>query len=215
MNYVLQVVRGRSDAATVRLADGVNSVGRHDDCLIRIRSSQVSRRHCELFENEGQLWVRDLGSANGTYVNGKRVLGQQALKIGDVITVGGVTLRVEQAGAPGAGTLPGKKPSDTAVADAVPLPDDEDVELEFEDEEFEISMDDQPQDADIIPMDDEPTAPAQKPAPNPAGAGESDAAKDADITEQPEPAASSSKPSQEEEEAVAQFLMDLKLDEDE
>ncbi|MGD0040031.1 MAG: FHA domain-containing protein, partial [Isosphaeraceae bacterium] len=30
--------------------DGVNSIGRHDDCQIRIRSSQVSRRHCQLFE---------------------------------------------------------------------------------------------------------------------------------------------------------------------
>ena len=50
MNYVLQVVRGRSASTTLKLADGVTSIGRHDDCLIRIKSSQVSRRHCELFE---------------------------------------------------------------------------------------------------------------------------------------------------------------------
>ena len=66
MNYALQVMRGRSDANTLRLMDGVNSIGRHDDCLIRIRSSQVSRRHCELFEEENQLILRDLGSSNGT-----------------------------------------------------------------------------------------------------------------------------------------------------
>ncbi len=43
MNYVLQVVRGRSATTTLKLADGVTSLGRHDDCVVRIKSSQVSR----------------------------------------------------------------------------------------------------------------------------------------------------------------------------
>ena len=77
MNYVLQVVRGRSASTTLKLTDNVTSLGRHDDCVIRIKSSQVSRRHCELFEVGGQLMLRDLGSSNGTYVNGKRVMGEQ------------------------------------------------------------------------------------------------------------------------------------------
>jgi pSer/pThr/pTyr-binding forkhead associated (FHA) protein len=45
MKYALQVVRGRAGTSTIKLLDGVNSIGRHDDCIIRIRSSQVSRRH--------------------------------------------------------------------------------------------------------------------------------------------------------------------------
>src|SRR6516165_6811921 len=94
MNYVLQIVRGRSATTTLKLADGVTSLGRHDDCVIRIKSSQVSRRHCELLEAGGKLSVRDLGSSNGTFVNGKRITGQQTLKAGDELTVGGVTLRV-------------------------------------------------------------------------------------------------------------------------
>ena len=77
MNYVLQVVRGRSASTTLKLADGVTSIGRHDDCLIRIKSSQVSRRHCEVFEVADNLTIRDLGSSNGTFVNGKKVAGQQ------------------------------------------------------------------------------------------------------------------------------------------
>src|SRR3954464_13147985 len=137
MNYILQVVRGRSATNTLTLMDGVNSIGRHDDCLIRIRSSQVSRRHCELHLDNGKLLVRDLGSSNGTFVNGKRVLGQQALKAGDVLTVGGVTLKIDRAqesAAPASPAAAGPKPGDTAEVDAIAIEED-DLGLE---EEFEI-----------------------------------------------------------------------------
>ena len=70
MNYSLQVLKGRSTVNTLKLVDGVNSIGRHDDCQIRIRSSQVSRRHCEVLPEGDTLMVRDLGSSNGTFVNG-------------------------------------------------------------------------------------------------------------------------------------------------
>ena len=125
MNYVLQVVRGRSANTTLKLSDGVTSVGRHDDCWIRIKSSQVSRRHCEIFESGGKLTIRDLGSSNGTYVNGKRVLGQQPLTPGDELTLGAVTLRVAklgQAGGAGPAIAPAAKPKagDTAVVEAIP-----------------------------------------------------------------------------------------------
>jgi len=125
MNYVLQVVRGRSANTTLKLSDGVTSVGRHDDCWIRIKSSQVSRRHCEIFESGGKLTIRDLGSSNGTYVNGKRVLGQQALTPGDELTLGAVTLRVAklgQAAAAGPAQTPASNPkaADTAVGKPSP-----------------------------------------------------------------------------------------------
>src|SRR5690348_8883612 len=135
MNYVLQVVRGRSATTTLRLGDGVTSLGRHDDCLIRIKSSQVSRRHCEIIDTDGRLMLRDLGSSNGTFVNGKRVLGQQALKVGDELTIGSVTLRVATLGQPVAAAHPqpaDAKPGDTAVVEAVAVGDDEEFEIEFD-----------------------------------------------------------------------------------
>src|SRR5215468_7048471 len=161
MNYVLQVVRGRSATTTLKLADGVTTLGRHDDCLIRIKSSQVSRRHCELLEVGGKLTVRDLGSSNGTFVNGKRVLGQQPLKAGDELTVGAITLRVVTLGRQDAAPqgAPASKPGDTAVVDAVPVEDGDE-------EEFEIAFDeaDAPTNLDVIPLaDQEPTAPAAQP----------------------------------------------------
>lgn len=217
MNYVLQIVRGRSEANTLKLIDGVNSIGRHDDCLIRIRSAQVSRRHCEIFEDGGRLMLRDLGSSNGTFVNGKRVLGQQALKSGDVLTIGGVTLRVDPikpSSTPGAEPEPGLKASDTAELDALPVAEEDDLDAE----EFEIAIEEEPVHVDIIPLDDEPPAAPPKKSGKPASSTTTPAGS-ADTTQSPvekakpaEPAHPSGTP--EEEDAVAQFLMDLKLDDE-
>ncbi len=110
--------------------------------------------------------LRDLGSSNGTFVNGKRVLGQQSLKAGDVLTIGGVTLRVDPiklATKPDAQPAPESKPTDTAELDALPVAED-DLELE----EFEIAIDDEPEHIDIIPLDDEPAPAPPKKAAKPA-----------------------------------------------
>jgi pSer/pThr/pTyr-binding forkhead associated (FHA) protein len=197
--------------------DGVNSIGRHDDCLIRIRSSQVSRRHCELHLDNDKLLLRDLGSSNGTFVNGKRVLGQQALNPGDVLTVGGVTLKLDRAQDSAAQASPartGPKPGDTAEVDAIAIEDD-DLGLE---EEFEIDIDEEPEHMDIIPLDDEPRpakpAAASQPAPTPAPSASGDMPKQAEETTDLAQPATKAPATAEEEDAVAQFLMDLKLDDE-
>lgn len=205
MNYTLQVVKGRSEATALRLIEGVNSIGRHDDCLIRIRSSQVSRRHCELFENDGRLFVRDLGSSNGTFVNGAKILGQQALNPGDVITVGGVALRLD-ADTEAAASVPGGAPSpgDTAEVEALSAIEDDgaDFEVGLDLEVGDTAFDQPPDHLDIIPLDDEEPAPAPKKAKT---AGESKS------KEQPSRPAADEPPT---DDAVADFLMDLKLDDD-
>src|SRR5258708_7618722 len=122
MDFELHVVRGRSANQTLKLTDGVNSVGRHDDCSVRIESSQVSRKHCELFEKKGMLLVKDLGSANGTFVNGKKVEGQLVLEPGDELSIAGIKLRVAKVGqAPPVKSVPEAvaAPGDTAVVDAI------------------------------------------------------------------------------------------------
>jgi len=225
MNYALQVVRGRSEANTLRLMDGVNSIGRHDDCQIRIRSSQVSRRHCQLFEEGNKLILRDLGSFNGTFVNGKRVLGQQTLKPGDVLTIGGVTLRVdllraapESAAPESAAASPAPQPaaSDTAEVTALPVAEDDfEIELDQDKEEFEVALDNEPDHMDIIPLDDEPPPSQPSKAAKPATAVQDQMDKAKGSAEPADVAEPAAKPqSADEEDAVAQFLMDLKLDED-
>ncbi len=206
MNYVLQVVRGRSTTATLKLAPGVTTVGRHDDCLIRVKSSQVSRRHCEFFEASGNLNVRDLGSSNGTFVNGKRISGAKEIHPGDELTVGSITLRVATLGAPGSSPGVTPRPSkagDTAIVEAVPISagDDAEFELEFDDDEPVIEL-------DVIPLAgaDAPTA-SPTPTPKAAKSPAKEAAPAKDQAPGPK------KPA-EEDEAIGQFLLDLKLDED-
>ena len=197
MNYVLQVVRGRSATTTLRLADGVTSLGRHDDCIIRIKSSQVSRRHCEIIDSDGRLTLRDLGSSNGTFVNGKRVIGQQALKVGDEVTVGSVTLRVATLGPSAAAPHPqaAKKPGDTAVVDAVAVGDDEEFEIEF-DEGAAVA------EIEAIPLEEVAEASAALHPEESAGAPAAEKA--------------TAKPAggKVEDDAVAQFLLDLNLDDE-
>jgi len=205
MNYVLQVVRGRSATTTLRLADGVTSLGRHDDCIIRIKSSQVSRRHCEIIDTDGRLTLRDLGSSNGTFVNGKRVLGQQALKVGDELTVGSVTLRVATLGQPAAAPHPqAAKPGDTAVVDAVAVGDDEEFEIEF-DEGAAVA------EIEAIPLEDVAQASAALHPDESAGAPAADKAK-----AEPSAEKATAKPGggKVEDDAVAQFLLDLNLDDE-
>src|SRR4051812_49617171 len=98
MDYQLVVVGGGRSGGPgpLTLGSGLITVGRQEDCQLRINSSQVSRKHCQLFERKGLLLVKDLGSSNGTFVNGKKVQDQKVLQPGDELTVGQVKFRVER-----------------------------------------------------------------------------------------------------------------------
>jgi len=72
----------------LRLTDGVVAIGRHPDCELNLRLDDVSRRHAEVRFEDGGFHVIDLGSTNGTFVNGERVDGQRPLAPGDRIEIG-------------------------------------------------------------------------------------------------------------------------------
>ena len=68
-------------------------VGRSRECDLRVEDGNVSRRHFELVQESPTVWVvSDLGSTNGTEVNGRRVSGRVRLDDGDRITIGGTEL---------------------------------------------------------------------------------------------------------------------------
>ena len=75
--------------AEVRLAPGCNRVGREGDVEILFPHPSVSRQHCELWLTEDAVLVRDLGSRNGTFVDGNEVTEAQiftgqTLRLGDI-----------------------------------------------------------------------------------------------------------------------------------
>jgi pSer/pThr/pTyr-binding forkhead associated (FHA) protein len=63
-------------------------IGRGTDCDLRLRISNISRHHCLIRLANDEATVVDLGSSNGTYLNGQRVRSQAALHSGDEIQVG-------------------------------------------------------------------------------------------------------------------------------
>ena len=90
-------------------------LGRADDCFVCLagteRDQRISRHHCQLSIDPPCVWVDDLGSLNGTYVNGKGIhqdvaakdlagllqgrVANGAMSSGDMLTVGGTTFQVD------------------------------------------------------------------------------------------------------------------------
>ena len=68
-------------------------IGRGRDVNLTLPHALVSRRHAELFDKEGYLYVRDLGSLNGTYVNNRKISSEQKLAPNELLTLGNVTFR--------------------------------------------------------------------------------------------------------------------------
>ncbi|HMK96801.1 MAG TPA: DUF3662 and FHA domain-containing protein [Acidimicrobiales bacterium] len=88
------------DGRRVVLEQDVVTLGRLPECDLAIADSGVSRRHAEVRRGPDNSWVvADLGSTNGTKVNGLRVSGTRQLESGDEITVGSTHVRFEAAAA--------------------------------------------------------------------------------------------------------------------
>jgi len=79
---------------TYDLGDEV-TVGRAGGCHIALEDDKtVSQLHARVFRREGRLYVEDLGSTNGTYLNAKKVGGAVALQRGDRLQIGRTVLEV-------------------------------------------------------------------------------------------------------------------------
>jgi len=90
----LIVVQGKHQGKTIPLRGPVFRIGRGETCHLRPNSAQVSREHAEFSVAGEKVTVRDLGSRNGTLVNGKALTAPYVLKNRDVVTVGPLTFAV-------------------------------------------------------------------------------------------------------------------------
>ena len=221
MDFQLVVTRGRSASQSLKLQEGVTTLGRQDDCHLRIASSQVSRRHCQLFEHKGFLLVKDLGSSNGTYVNGAKIAEQRVLEPGDELGIGPVKFRVEKKATAATAAAPAKAAGDTAIVEVLDDPPVEAPALEAPvaqpvvetapappadiDEEAAIAIGDD--DVFEIDFDEEVAEPIDVPAARPVAPPVPAA-----VAEQSLPEATKEKDLG--EDAVADFLMNLEIDDE-
>jgi len=101
-DFFLQFKNGANSGERFALAKERIVIGRHPSCDLMIAESAVSRQHAAVTVGSGAgdpgLTIEDLGSRNGTLLNGKPVAGRQPLAIGDEISVGGCQLQVGHAG---------------------------------------------------------------------------------------------------------------------
>lgn len=137
-------------------------IGRTSNCDLRIPLSSVSRQHCEIRVENGQVKLRDLGSSNGTYHNHIRVQ-EATLRAGDEIVVGPVAFTVVIDGQPSnviqKPTTVGKAPRGTAPP-APPPQKPQPLEVSPEDEELPELIEAEPH-SPTVDLDDDPISALQ------------------------------------------------------
>jgi pSer/pThr/pTyr-binding forkhead associated (FHA) protein len=100
---------------SIDLVKDLSIVGRKEDCDVRVDHKSVSKQHCVLVKSDGLVFVRDLGSTNGTRVNGQRVR-RAALLPNDQVSFASIRFKVHLG--------PGEPP---------PSPGDHTVQIEADD----------------------------------------------------------------------------------
>jgi pSer/pThr/pTyr-binding forkhead associated (FHA) protein len=118
MQVRILVARGKAKQQQVKLELPV-IVGRSSDVDLTINDPAVSRQHCELFEADGRVRVRDLGSTNGTRVGGKKV-PEAVLRPHDRFTIGPFTLVVDYQDARDAATMQIEEDDAVSARPAIP-----------------------------------------------------------------------------------------------
>ena len=83
----IQIIRGSEKERTFVLVDDENVIGRQGD-NVQIPDTTVSRRHAQMVKRQDRWFIEDLGSANGTYLNGVKVIRPMAMTRGDQVRLG-------------------------------------------------------------------------------------------------------------------------------
>ncbi|MGE8644822.1 FHA domain-containing protein [Acinetobacter vivianii] len=84
MTWKLQAITGEFTGQELNIERDM-LVGRHQDADILLQSADISRRHAALLLKDQQLWVQDLNSSNGTFINDTRIEQETELHDGDIL----------------------------------------------------------------------------------------------------------------------------------
>jgi predicted component of type VI protein secretion system len=92
----LIIQTGKHQGKTIDLAGMDCIIGRHESCKIRIASEDVSKQHCRLKHKADGLYLKDLGSRNGTFLNDQKITEEVQIKPGDLLRIGPMTFLIGQ-----------------------------------------------------------------------------------------------------------------------
>jgi predicted component of type VI protein secretion system len=96
MRARIQISGGSLSGQAIEVDQAKLLIGREEDCHLRPDSEFISRHHCALLLDDYTLRIRDLGSKNGTFVNGRRIgAGDTILLQDDVVAVGEMTFMID------------------------------------------------------------------------------------------------------------------------
>lgn len=121
----LIVVQGKPEGKTIPLTVPTFQIGRDPTCHLRPSSDQVSRKHAEISITSDAVILKDLGSRNGTQLNGRTLASPARLKSGDLIKIGHLTFAVSIQGAPAATQAPSGRPMATVPTSLDEVPQEE------------------------------------------------------------------------------------------
>ncbi len=105
---LLVLTPGKSEGKAIPIALAQFLIGRDPQCNLRPASPLISKRHCAILNKNGNLFVRDFNSTNGTFVNNEQVKEERALHNDDVLKVGPLEFKVVVEG-----SVPVNKPTPT------------------------------------------------------------------------------------------------------
>lgn len=120
MDANLVLFKKNGSQANFPLPSDVTVMGRRHDCDLCIPLKVVSRRHCQLSQNNEALKIRDLESHSGTFLNGKRI-SEATVQAGDYITIGPLTFQLQINGKPEKAAPP-QKPKAKPAPQKPPTP---------------------------------------------------------------------------------------------
>lgn len=107
---------GKASGQAIPIALPQFVIGRDPQCNLRPASPLISKKHCAVKIRQGNVYVEDYGSTNGTFLNDQPVKGEIVMKAGDVLKAGPLTFRIAIEGQPAANPTPTNKMLPAAAA---------------------------------------------------------------------------------------------------